>query len=140
MLVHDAVCYMTSQEDLTRAIETAFIHTRPGGATLFVPDCVAETLIPSTDTGGHDGDGRSLRYLEWTWDPDPTDTTYLVDYAYLLREGTDVRVLHDRHIEGVFPRATWLTLLDRAGFRATSQLGDGDPEKPGELFLALRPA
>jgi hypothetical protein len=24
-------------------------------------------------------------YVEWTWDPDPADTTYLVDYAYLLR-------------------------------------------------------
>jgi hypothetical protein len=63
-------------------METCFIHCRPGGASLFVPDWVRETFRPSTQHGGHDGDGRSLRYLEWPWDPDPTDRTYLVDVAY----------------------------------------------------------
>jgi len=36
------------------------------------------------------------------WDPDPNDTTYVVDYVYALREGTQTRVVHDRHIEGLF--------------------------------------
>ena len=98
VFVHDAICYMTTVEDLRRAMETAFVHCRPGGVALFCPDHVTETFQPSTDHGGHDGDGRALRYLEWTWDPDPSDTTYVVDYAYLLRAGTETRVVHDRHI------------------------------------------
>jgi SAM-dependent methyltransferase len=78
VFVHDAVCYMTTEADVRAAIATAFLHCRPGGAALFAPDHVRETFAPSTDHGGHDGDGCSLRYLEWTWDPDPSDTTYTV--------------------------------------------------------------
>jgi hypothetical protein len=58
-----------------------------------------------------------MRCLEWTYDPDATDTTYIVDFAYLLREGADrVRVEHDRHIFGLFARADWLRLLEEVGF------------------------
>lgn len=118
VFVHDAVCYMTTTVDLRQAIETAYLHCRPGGAALFAPDYVREKFKPTTDHGGHDSeDGkRGLRYLEWTWDPEPADTVYTVDYAYLLREGDDVRVVHDRHLEGLFPRAHWLRLLSETGF------------------------
>jgi SAM-dependent methyltransferase len=121
VFVHDAVCYMTTEHDLRRAIETASLHCAPGGGALFAPDHVRENFQPGTDHGGSDAaDGRGLRYLEWTWDPDPADTTYLVDYAYLVHESTGAtRVVHDRHEEGLFPRATWLRLLGEAGFDAS---------------------
>jgi RimJ/RimL family protein N-acetyltransferase len=116
VFVHDAVMYLTTEEDLRRAMETAFVHCRPGGVALFVLDFVREAFWPRTDHGGHDGDGRALRYLEWVRDPDPADTTFLTDFAYLLREdGKEPRVLHDRHVEGLFPRATWLRLLQETG-------------------------
>ena len=35
--------------------------------------------------GAGAGSVRALRYLEWTTDPDPEDTTYQVDYAVMLR-------------------------------------------------------
>ncbi len=89
VFVHDAVVYMTTEADLRAAIETASVHCKPGGAVLFAPDHVRENFRPSTDHGGYDGVGRGLRYLEWTWDPDPADSTYIVDYAYLLRDATD---------------------------------------------------
>ena len=117
VFLHDAICYMTSEEDLRRAFKTAFVHCRAGGAALFVPDYVRETFRSTTDHGGTDGDGRGLRYLEWTRDPDPADTTYVVDYAYLLRASDgSVHVEHDRHIEGLFSRADWLRLLRDVGF------------------------
>jgi SAM-dependent methyltransferase len=117
VFVHDAIVYMTTESDLRRAIETAFVHCRPGGAALFAPDHVRENFRPSTDHGGHDGENRGLRYVEWTWDPDPGDTTYLVDYAYLLREADgSVNVQHDRYVEGLFARADWLRLLSEVGF------------------------
>ena len=37
VFVHDAVEYMTTPDDLARAVSTAYIHTRPGGVALFVP-------------------------------------------------------------------------------------------------------
>ncbi len=42
VFVHDAVCYLTTEEDVRAAIETAYVHCRPGGAALFCPDYVRE--------------------------------------------------------------------------------------------------
>jgi hypothetical protein len=119
VLIHDAVMYMISEADLRAALETAFVHLRPGGAAVIAPDCVRETFRPGTEHGGHDGPDRALRYLEWSYDPDPSDTTFVTDYAMLVREGADdVRVRHGRHVHGVFPRATWLALLRAVGFES----------------------
>jgi SAM-dependent methyltransferase len=119
VLVHDAVMYMLTEADLAAAFRTAWEHCRPGGAAIFVPDCTRETFVPQTDHGGHDGELRSLRYLEWSYDPDPSDDTYVTDYVYLLRTGQlDVQVVFDRHLEGVFSRQVWLSLLAETGFDA----------------------
>jgi SAM-dependent methyltransferase len=124
VLIHDAICYMTSETDLRAAMATAFAHLRPGGVAVLEPDYTRETFAPGTDHGGEDGlvsrdgrPGRAIRYLAWTIDPDPTDDTYEVDYAMILREadGT-VALRHDRHIEGLFALRTWLDLLMDVGF------------------------
>ena len=141
VFVHDAVVYMTTEADLKAAIDTAFVHCRSGGAALFAPDYVREKFKPATDHGGHDGSGRGLRYLDWTWDPDPNDDPYTVDFALLLREADgSVRVEHDRHIEGLFSRATWLRLLREAGFEARAAPFEHSEEEPGslEVFVAVK--
>jgi SAM-dependent methyltransferase len=124
VLVHDAVCYMTTQADLQAAIETAAAHCAPTGTVVFLPDFVKETFTPGSEDGGEDGaDGRGFRYLEWSSDPDPNDTTYLVDYAFMMRDANgDVRVVHDRHIEGLFARQVWLDAFTAAGLSASSEL------------------
>jgi trans-aconitate methyltransferase len=143
VFVHDAVCYMTTEEDLRAAIQTAWIHCRPGGAALLAPDHVRENFRPKTDHGGHDGGDRSMRYVEWMWDPDPSDMTYLVDYAFLLREKDgSVRAVHDRHVEGLFRRADWLRWLSEAGFVPTVVPSEHSELEPGsyEVFLAIKSA
>lgn len=143
IFVHDAVCYMTTEPDLRLAIETAFVHCRPGGAALFAPDFIRENFRPATDHGGSDAGSRGLRYLEWVWDPDPADTTYVVDYAYLLRMADgSAGVEHDRHIEGLFARAEWIRFLSDAGFHARSVPFEHSELEPGshEVFVATRPA
>jgi SAM-dependent methyltransferase len=120
VFVHDAICYATTPADLGAVIGTASVHCESGGAALFAPDFVRETFRASTDHGGHDGDdGRGLRFIEWVWDPDPEDTTYRVEYALLVREpggGGEVRVRHDRHMEGLFATDEWVGALRRSGF------------------------
>jgi SAM-dependent methyltransferase len=119
VFVHDAIMYMTSAADLQQALATAFVHCRPGGLVLLAPDSTRETFVPGTDHGGSDDGDRGARYLEWTHDPDPADTTYVADYAFLLRDGArPPRVVCERHLLGLFARSEWLTLLQRAGFRA----------------------
>lgn len=142
VFVHDAICYMATPEDLRRAIETAYVHCRPGGSALFAPDHVRETFATSTDHGGVDAGGRGLRFLEWQWDPDPADSTYTVDYALLLREPDgSVRVESERHTEGLFGRGEWLRMLTDAGFDARSVPFDHSELAPGtyEVFVCRRP-
>ncbi|HEY8516901.1 MAG TPA: class I SAM-dependent methyltransferase [Candidatus Binatia bacterium] len=142
VFVHDAIAYMTTLADLERAMRTAFVHCRPGGAALFAPDAVRETFRPTTHAGGHDGVTRSLRYLEWIWDPDPEDSTYVADFAYLLREASGTpRVVHDRHVVGLFARADWMRLLREVGFEpeCVPLVHSEVPEGRHEMFVARRP-
>ncbi|MEZ4703254.1 MAG: class I SAM-dependent methyltransferase [Rhodothermales bacterium] len=143
VFIHDAICYMTTEADLRAAIETAFIHCAPGGAALFAPDFIRETFRSGTDHGGEDAaDGRGFRYLEWSFDPDPSDTTYVVDYAFLLREADGATaVVHDRHIEGLFARADWMRWIEEAGFVAEEvHFAHPDVEDLGLIaFVGKRP-
>jgi SAM-dependent methyltransferase len=138
---HDAITYMTTEADLRGAIETAYVHCKPGGAALFAPDHVRENFRASTDHGGHDGVDCGLRYLEWTWDPDPADSSYVVDYAYLLRESDGaMHVEWDRHIEGLFARGDWLRLLADVGFQPRVVPFEHSELEPGEyeVFVGRR--
>ena len=143
VFIHDAICYMTNLPDLREAIETAFVHCRQGGVSIFAPDFTRETFQEATSHGGHDGQQRSLRYLEWTWDPEPQDDTYLVDFAYLLRdEKGEVRAISDRHRLGLFSRATWLETIQGVGFEARAvpyPLNDATQET-AEIYLGIKPA
>ena len=117
VFVHDAICHMTTEADLRSVMETAFEHLRPGGVALFAPDFVRETFVEYTDHGGNDTDRGSVRYVQWTNDPDPSDTTYLVDFGILIRDRQgQMRVEHERHTYGLFARAQWLRLLRQVGF------------------------
>ena len=145
VLIHDAICYMTSEADLRAAMATAVEHLRPGGVAVFEPDHVREQFEVGTDHGGEDGpplpDGRpgpALRYLEWTTDPDPSDSTYQVEYAVLTRDadGT-VRVRHDQHVEGLFPTVDVAGAHDR---RRAAGRRRRRPRRQGRLRrLASRP-
>lgn len=142
VFVHDAVMYMTSEADLRSVIATAAEHAAPGGVVLLVPDTLRETFVAGVHHGGHDGpDGRSLRYREWTYDPDPGDTTFEVDFAVILHEpGAPPRVVHDHHVFGLFGRHVWLRLITEAGLIPVT-VDDIEHPHPGEFeaFAARRP-
>ena len=117
VLAHDALVYMHTEDDLDAVARTAAAHTREGGVVLFVPDCTRESFVEASCLQSGESGSRAMRCLEWTYDPDPTDTTYTVDYAFLLKDGPEVRAVHDRHVEGLFSEAVWTRVLERAGFR-----------------------
>jgi SAM-dependent methyltransferase len=140
VFAHDALAYILTEPDLQAVFETAHIHCRPSGSAVFVPDYVTDTFEPRTDHGGHDSeDGqRGLRYVEWVR-ADPSDRTrHVVDFAYLIRDGETVRVEHDRHICGLFPRDTWLRGLDAAGFEVDVVEPEFEDEPAGQVVFACR--
>ena len=135
VMIHDAVMYMTTEEDLRAAITTAFVN-EAGGAALFAPDCSAKhsattrLMRPTTVP-------RAAR-RRWAWDPDPTDDIFCVDYALLLRDGEDVTSVHDHHVEGLFSRARWIHLLESVGYRVEMVDRPFDDETTDEIFLCRR--
>lgn len=139
VLLHDAVMYMLSEDDLRDAYATAFAHLEPGGRLLVLPDLTRESWSEETVGGGSSGPERAARMLEWRWDPDPSDTTFRVEMTYLLRH-PDGRVesIYDPHTMGIFSRADHVRLLREVGF----ELVEPDPllaVECNELFLAQRP-
>ena len=120
VLAHDAIMYMTGENDLVAALATAHAHLDPGGAVIVLPDHVAETFEPAVETGGSDavdGSGRGVRYISWSHSPAPGASVQHTDYVLLLRapDGS-VEVVHDRHTTGIFARDTWSAAFARAGF------------------------
>jgi hypothetical protein len=137
VFIHDAIMHMNTEADLVLALRTAFLHTRPGGMTLVAPDCTRESYSSITHHGGHDGEDRALRYLEWSFDRNRDDTKYEVHFVYLLRDARGrVRARQDVHEFGLFPKATWLRAFRRAGFKARCV---DDPGLRRDVFVGLRP-
>jgi SAM-dependent methyltransferase len=143
VLVHDAIDYVTSQDDLGRVIRTAFAHCRPGGLAVFAPDHTAETFRAGTGGGGgHDGTGRQASFRERTSDPVPGDDWILAEYEFTLRDadGT-VQVVPEAHRLGSFRRDTWFTQLRAAGFAPEARPGANRGNGAGSakvLFIGRR--
>lgn len=144
VFIHDAIDYMVTEHDVRLAVETAFVHCRPGGVAVLVPDHTRETFDAADNhsSGGNDGpDGRAVRYLEWTWDPDPADTWTLTEYAFLLRDPDgSITTVHETHRLGLFERDVWLRMLGEAGFDAEAVVEETSEDRmPRIFFVARRP-
>ncbi len=53
VFIHDAIMYMTSEEELEQALLTAFIHCKAGGMVLITPDFIKENFIFSVHQFHH---------------------------------------------------------------------------------------
>jgi SAM-dependent methyltransferase len=137
VIIHDAIVYMNTEEDLGAAMETAFLHVRQGGAAIFLPDWVSDSYVPRTQHGGSDGGGRGLRYMEWDRDIEADGHTVVTDYILVTRdESGEVKTYHDAHTLGIFPSATWLRLLESVGFVSHQLTG----AEGLEIFIGVRPS
>lgn len=139
ILLHDAVMYLTGPDDLQRCLDNMVRHCRPGGAILIVPDVVRESFEEFSTSGGQQGpDGRALNMLEWHWDPDPSDDTYQVDFAFLTREADgSVQCIHEQHTMALFSTAHYTQRIQQAGFELIAAQVITTFDSP--VFLARRP-
>lgn len=123
VLIHDAISYMLNEADLAAAFATAAAHLRPGGVFITSPDRYRETFqSPSIDHATHAAGDRQVTYFEYTHDPEPADTIVESIITCLIRSPGELRIEHDRHLTGLFPRATWLRLLQAAGFTVETRI------------------
>ncbi len=141
VLIHDSVSYLLSEDDLAATFTTARIHLRPGGVLICAPDWTRETFDgPQAHVHGPHGDEREITTLVYDHDPDPTDTTIEAIFVFLIRKDGQVRVVEDRHLLGLFPRATWERQMTAAGLDVS--LRSFPAEKDGHeawLFIGRVP-
>lgn len=118
VLIHDAVSYLLTEEDLLAAFATARAHLGPGGLLLVVPDDYADSFVSphishETRRSGED----ELTFVEYSTTAPSNGKHVDTAYVFFRTEGTRLRVDVDHHRVGLFPVAAWDRLLRRAGFR-----------------------
>ena len=142
VLIHDAICYMQTEDDLRATFATARAHLRTGSLLLVAPDLVRDTYRPGMQLSwSTERDGVQITTEETVYDSDPSDTVVESHFTYTITERGARRVERDIHVTGLFPIATWFALMEEAGFRTDRIPLPGDGDGCGEhLFCGvLRP-
>ena len=118
VLIHDAIVYMLTEDDLRAAFATARAHLRPGGVFITAPDDFKETFPGTWVSHNIERKGDlEFTFIEYNYDPDPGDNSIESIYFYIFNEGGKLRIEQDRHVAGLFSLDTWETLMTEAGFQ-----------------------
>jgi len=135
VLIHDAIDYMATPEDVRAALDTAAAHLAPGGVLFVAPTYTRDNFVDGESE--HDADpSANLTYLSYVHDPDPADTEYELVLVYLIRD-PDTRAVEtsvDRHRCGLFAETEWLSFMDEANFSARRI----EDDKAWTLFAATQ--
>jgi len=122
VFIHDAICYMTDERQLRAAIATAAAHTRPGGVCLLAPDATREIFEPRPITAATTIRRRGAACATSCGPcrkPPAPPATRCTSRSSCAKPTARCARCTDQHTDGLFPRATWLHLLDECGFDAT---------------------
>ncbi len=143
VLVHDAISYMQSMEELEKAYRTAAEHLAVGGLMIALPEELRSRISPDrVDIDTHvAADGRVVTVIEFDHDADPSDHAFESVFVFLIREGSELRVEVDRHPQGVFTLDEFLAAMHSAGFEARAEaweLSDWQPGREVPLITAVR--
>ena len=140
VLIHDAISYMVTENDLRATFATAKIHLRPGGAFLVAPDWVREVFKGATVLNWIRKRGNvEVTIQEHLREPDSAGTRLESIFTYTILENGNRRVERDTHITGIFSLSTWTGLMDEAGFEVeTLRLPPNESGYGGFLFAGAR--
>jgi methyltransferase family protein len=141
VLIHDAIDYLLTEDDIRATFATATEHLEPGGVLVCAPDWFRETFpAPRATLHGPRGSDPQVTFLEYAHDPDPADTTIETVFVFVIRRGGKAEVIEDRHTQGLFPVATWMRLLAEAGFAAERRpYAVHEDGHPAWLLVGRRP-
>ena len=141
VLIHDAIIYMLTEQDLRASFATARAHLGSGGVLIVAPDWFTETFGGTTVLHWirQSGD-MEVTFIEYLHDPNPNDTMLESMFFFIINQQGQTIIEQDRHVTGLFPMDTWFRLLSEAGFvteRVTFQTYDGG--YGGNLLVGVLP-
>lgn len=121
VLIHDAIDYLLTKEDLQKTFASIKAHLRPGGLAFIAPTYTAETFTDGdVADDGTETSSEDVTFFSYIHDPDPSDTTFEMILLYLIRDHASrkVQVVEDRHTCGLFTQSAWMSLLKESGLDA----------------------
>lgn len=119
--IPDSIGYMTTEEDLQRAISTANGHLKPGGVLLIVALVGEDFMENNFVYAGSEGD-LQVTIFENNHLSGSDPAIYEAVLVYLIRRQGKLEVICDRHEQGLFPSATWLSLLEDLGLEVRQKV------------------
>ena len=111
----DCIGYMTTERDLRKATLTANNHLKPGGVLLIVALVREDFRENNFVYAGSRGDVE-ITIFENNHACGSRPTTYEATLVYLIRRKGKLEIVSERHVQGLFPLATWISLLRDLGF------------------------
>ena len=141
VLVHDAISYLLTEDDVLATLETARAHLRSGGVFITGPDWFKGQYDLPHFTHKRGAAGK-LSYGMFAHDPDPEDSEIETIFTYHIADPETgyVRVEIDRHRNGIFTLERWLELIAQAGFEpGTRPYPVHDDGRTGYLLTGLLP-
>ena len=113
--IPESIGYMTTKEDLKRAIATANKHLKPGGVLLIMAN-IKETFKSNNFVyTGKKGD-IEITIFENDYIPHDNHSIYEATIIYLIRDKGKLKTYTDVHTLGLFDKKTWFFLLKEKGF------------------------
>ncbi len=138
VLIHDAVDYMTTMQDVQAALQTAAIHLKPGGLLMVAPTYTLESFEDhQTAQDAHADDEVAVRFASHIYRLSPDATQFIMDMTLLIKENNQLRIERDRHTCGLFSEQAWEEMIEQSGF----DLCDPDEalsEMPWHAFVGIK--
>lgn len=124
VIIPDSIDYMATLDDLRQAMATAVAHLKPGGVLLVVGK-PQEQFQNNNFAYTGDRQGIHITLLENNYINPHRPNTYEATLIYLIRQGGELTMHHDRHILGLFSQATWEQVFWEAGLTLYQHTLDG---------------
>ena len=116
VLVHDAIAYVMTIEEVEQVYRTAAAHLAAGGVMVCPPEQVRNLLRPKRPSvTTREVAVKHAAILEIDNDEDPADHVFEKALIFVIREAGGLRVEVDRHVMGIFELEEFLDAMRRAG-------------------------
>jgi hypothetical protein len=114
VVIPDSIDYMASLPELRMAIETAFVHLKPGGILLVVGK-TQEIFRDNNFAYIGEQEGLHVTLLENNYINRYRPDTYEATLVYLIRERGELTIHTECHMLGLFSHAAWEKVFAEAG-------------------------
>jgi len=136
VLIHDAVDYLLTENDIAATFAAVHRHLRPGGVAIIAPTYVSESFCDGESTEDENANEQvELRYVSQVERVPGQPNQIAMNLTLFQRDRTtqQMTIESDRHLCGLFPKQTWLDLMSAENFNVemhtllVDQAGHDDP-------------